>query len=112
MPKKTYTSAEKESALKLCDEIGAPKASEQTGIALNSLYAWRRARNEVKPAVVSKAKTQAVVPAENKESKDCVHKQEGVCGAENEELIRLRVENEALKAQVKTLQNALRAFAE
>jgi len=30
----------------------------------------------------------------------------------NEELIRLRMENEALKAQIKTLKSALRAFAE
>ena len=112
MPKKTYSAAEKENALKLCDKIGAPKASEQTGITLNSLYAWRRTRNEAKPAVVSKAKTKTVVPAEYKERRDRVHKQEGVCGAENEELVRLRMENEALKAQVKTLQNALRAFAE
>ena len=106
MPK-SYTGDERENALKLCDEIGVQKASEQTGIALNSLYGWRRARGKA-VAVVAGVET----PAAGKGRGGCERGREDVEESCDTELIRLQMENEALKAQVKTLQNALRAFTE
>ena len=37
----SYSAAEKENALHLCDQIGIAKASEETGISVKSLYTWR-----------------------------------------------------------------------
>ena len=37
----SYTGAEKENALRLCDEIGVAKASQETGIPRHTLYRWR-----------------------------------------------------------------------
>ena len=39
--RKRYTAEEKTNALRLCDEVGVVKASEQTGISTFSLYRWR-----------------------------------------------------------------------
>jgi len=39
--RKRYTAEEKAHALRLCDEVGVVKASEQTGISKFSLYKWR-----------------------------------------------------------------------
>ena len=41
MPSMRYTAEEKENTLRLCDEVGVAKASEQTGISKFTLYKWR-----------------------------------------------------------------------
>ena len=41
MPRMKYSAEEKENALRLCEEVGVVKASEQTGISTFSLYKWR-----------------------------------------------------------------------
>lgn len=44
MPKIRYTEAQKEEALQLVQETGVTRASEQLGITINTLYAWRKAK--------------------------------------------------------------------
>ena len=106
MPK-TYTVAVKENALKLCDEIGASKASEQTGITQNTLYAWRRAKRGDWTAAAG-----AETPAAGKERVAPENGHEAVEESNATELIRLQIENGSLKAQIETCKNALRAFTE
>jgi len=97
MPRKTYSPEEKERVLARSEEIGVQKTSEETGISIQTLYAWR---NKSKPIKVpgSDSPKQAAAPKEVKSSA--------------EELLRLRVENSAMKDQIATLKKALRAFAE
>ena len=105
----SYTAAEKGNALRLCDEIGVCKASEETGITVHTLYTWRRAKGGTKPTVA---------PNESKGHNGHGRKQEVVKEPtvreelENESLICLRTENDSLKAQIATLKRALRAFSE
>ena len=142
-----YTAQEKEAAVRLCDAIGITKASKQTGITINSLRKWRLDAKEEKPVTTPVE----VVPAEKSvtEQKDAwvdneiastdilarlsrtpveeapVEEMaaeeaeqpivpEKTAGNEsaNEELIRLQVENETLRAQIAALKNALRVFTE
>jgi len=113
MPRKTYTAKEKENALRLCEEIGVQKASEETGISVNSLYAWRGGKKANKAAAIANdAEIPVNAPAANDKKTGASRKQSGVGENPDEELIRLRIENEALKAQNKTLKNALRPFTE
>jgi len=113
MPRIGYSAEQKEDALRLCDKMGVQKASVQTGILAVTLYKWRERRD--KPAVATKAnKKQAV----NRRRMGLALKQAnteelGVTVAfENEELLRLQLENDSLKAQIETLKRALRAFGE
>jgi len=108
MPTKTYTAEDKLNALRLCDEIGVQKASEETGITLNSLYAWRRSRSELMPTATDPVEFQAGSEKRIGEGSKAVRNFEPT----TDELIHLRVENEMLKAQITTLKNALRAFTE
>ena len=114
MPRTTYASAEKEHALRRCAEIGVPKASEELGITMASLYAWRRAAGKDKTSTITVGATDA--PAEDKGiSVSSPRRSRKISSTHtdlDEELIRLRVENAALKAQVLSLKNAVRAFAE
>jgi len=97
MPRKTYTPDEKERVLGRCEEIGVQKTSEETGISIQTLYAWR---NKAKPIKAPAAASAKQAPAA-KEAKEPA-----------EELLRLRVENNAMKEQIATLKKALRAFSE
>jgi len=63
MPRKVYSAEQKGNALRLCDEIGVKRASEETGILKVTLYKWRRISG-VKPAITSRAKNQPVTPTE------------------------------------------------
>ena len=66
-PNVEYTKAERLEAVKLSNEIGTAKASEQTGIPLNTLYNWRRTNAAEdapdKPAEADKVET-VEAPAE------------------------------------------------
>ncbi|MCL1795769.1 MAG: transposase [Clostridia bacterium] len=97
MPRKTYTPEERARVLARCEEIGVPKTCEETGISIQTLYAWRNKAKPIKSPVAVPAK-QAAAPKETK--------------APAEELLRLRVENNAMKEQILTLKKALRAFSE
>ena len=113
MPRKSYTAAEKERALQLCDSIGIQKASEETGIASKTLYVWR-SNHKNKAKAPAKAETLAASPKKagpGRKKKDPAG-QPVPAKQGSEELIRLRMENEALKAQLGSLKNALRAFTE
>ena len=114
MPRTSYTAAEKARALRRCDEIGVTKTSKETGITMASLYVWRHAANE--GAVSPTAADLAGVPTGDETApKKNPRQPRNPANAQiepGEELIRLRVENAALKAQVLSLKNAVRAFAE
>ena len=114
MPKTTYTTAEKEHALRRCAEIGVQRASEELGINMNSLYAWRRKMGP--DDKLSIADTGAAIPAEDaavaEKTPRTNRKIATTNEPANEELIRLRTENAALQAQVVSLKKALRAFAD
>ena len=118
MPRKGYSAEEKENALRLCDDIGVKKASEETGILVTTLYNWRRTKSESKTVVASKAKTPATTSAASKRrgrpSRKQVKAEDFVITERqgDDELTRLQIENDALNAQLKTLQKALRAFTE
>ena len=138
-----YSAEEKEKALRLCDEVGVTKASKMTGITINSLRKWRMdAKNEIHATIVPVKE----IPVEetDAEQSDAQADNESTCtniiarltktpveeaGAEeqdpqpslqntngdegtSEELIRLRLENATLKAQMAALKNALRMFTE
>ena len=117
MPKKTYTAQDKENALRLFDEIGAKKASEQTGVFINTLYNWRRAKEEA-VAGVTEIETPVDVPAKGKKraitrSTPTIKSTRGIVEKLGEqEMVQLQVENNVLRAQIKILKNALKAFAE
>lgn len=132
---KRYTAKEREAALRLCAEIGVSKASKQTGISTHSLYKWRAGANEAveadQPPVIqadlsekdpapnlaametptTQAEAPTTVMMDEKHGRSAPSymytDQETI-----EELIRLRMENVALKAQMTALKNALRAFTE
>lgn len=124
MTRTRYTPEEKESALRLCDEIGVHKASQETGISVNSLYKWRSGvKDEIfapkipAPAEVVEVPAATTVP--ETEGLSVAHKEfpsiPAYANAEkgsNEELIRLQMENVTLKTQITTLKNALRVFTE
>jgi len=117
MPKKTYTAEEKENALRLCDEIGAKKASEQTGIFINTLYNWRRAKAEAIAPAAAEVEVPVVAPAASKKRIDPSRKQAisvQISAKESctNELVRLQIENDTLKAQIAAMKSALRAYTE
>ena len=109
---KRYSVEEKAKALRLCDEIGLSKASKQIGISVNSLYKWRMGvQNEI-PTVAAAAEIPIEEPvAEENVSKISPHTNYAREN-ENEELIRLQLENTMLKAKMTALKNALRVFTE
>lgn len=92
MARTRYTKEQKAEALALCDEIGVQEASEKTGITKNTLYMWRSKGSQTTPANQESPKPQPET--------------------EDSELIRLRVENDALRKQTASLKAALRAFTE
>jgi len=98
MPRKTYAPDEKERVLARCEQIGVQKTSEETGISIQTLYAWRNKAKPIKAPAAAPAAKQAPAAKEAKEPA--------------EELLRLRVENNAMKEQIATLKKALRAFSE
>jgi len=114
MPKITYTVAEKEHALRRCAEIGVQKASDELGITVNSLYAWRRkiGRDEALPITDNGS----AIPAEDAVAGEKTPRGGRKFANTNEpasgELIQLRAENAIFKAQLISLKNALQAFTE
>lgn len=139
MPTIRYTPEEKEKALRLFSEMGATKASRETGVTVASLRKWRAdaqeksafpAANEplaqkvvIQPnplqtnfdesgAIVARLtrKHSRKVP-QNIGSFPCIA---GTHADEkaNDELTLLRIENTMLKAQIDALKGALRAFTE
>ena len=117
-----YSPEEKEKALRLCEAIGVNNASKETGISVNSLYKWRsNTGKEIETPVynapetsisnmVSETQTAARVP--ETESSLSLHQRAAVNEGVHEELVRLRIENDTLKAQMVALKNALRVFTE
>jgi len=114
MPRTTYTAAEKEHALRRCAEIGVLKASEELGITVNSLYAWRRKIGQDEAPPIQDAG--AVIPIEDVTVTGKTPRANRKIATTNEpaseELIRLRTENAASKAQIVSLKKALHAFTE
>ena len=111
MPRTTYTTAKKNHALRRCAEIGVQKASEELRITMATLYAWRRKMgDEALPTADAVAPVEEMVAAEKtpRGTRKIANPNEPA----SEELIRLRTENATLKAQVLSLKNAVRAFAE
>ena len=109
----SYSAKQRENALRLCDEIGVAKASEQTGISKHTLYKWRNSAEVEVPVVPATAdkKPAAEAASEAKDTRSIPPKS-GVDGNTSEELAQLRIENTTLKAQLAALKNALRAFTE
>ena len=96
-----YTAEEKDNALKLAEEIGAPKAAEQLGISYASMLDWRKKANAVQaPEELPEApEAQAVVEP----------------SASNDFPLELRVrllqqENDQLRAQLARQTNAIHAL--
>jgi len=130
-----YSAEEKENALRLYDEVGVTKASKQTGITINSLRKWR-ADAQNKSDTTAAATDEIPVGVEAAEhndlhtesaSTDIIARLTKTSAEEQtmeetdqktrpsnpyEELIRLRLENTTLKAQMAALKNAIRVFTE
>lgn len=139
-PGKRYGAEEKEKALRLCDKIGITKVSKQTGIAIGSLRKWRMdAKKRVPAAAVDKipmvkASEQNVSQTDDEctsadiadrfsktsvrgsvaEDKTLQPGQQiaAVDAGSSKELIRLQLENAALKLEMLTIKKALRVFTE
>ena len=131
-----YTAKEKREAVRLCEAIGITKASKQTGITINSLRKWRMDAKEEMPAAVASVPVKIAeqkgaqadnevastdilarlskAPVEEAVAEDAAADETAEKAAGNEsasaELIRLRVENAAYRAQIAALKNALRVF--
>ena len=140
MPRIRYTDDEKIEALRLCDQMGVTKTSEQTGISINSLYKWRSEYKDfdipVSPVIETPPpiKDEAVPVYEAAPADEAVpvnidatpvkeavaekytpyeaKKTEPIGENRSEEVIWLRVENKVLKEQMVALKTALRAFTE
>ena len=119
--RKRYTTEEKENALLLCKEIGMAKASKKTGISVNLLYKWRSgAKDEITTDVANGNPPDEATAKEKMEPNHEITSAEvvatGVAVSTMEktadELIHLRIENAALKAQIVTLKKALRVFTD
>ena len=140
--RKRYSAEEKEKALQLYDEVGVTKASKLTGITINSLRKWRIAAQNAIPTtpasddeipveeatgpddtqvdnvnsstdIISRfVKIPASDVATKQEDAQLSHHILNAGGDPGEELIRLRIENASLKAQIVALKDALRVFAE
>jgi transposase-like protein len=141
MPRPHYTNEQKKEALQLCAEIGITKASKRLEIAYGTLNKWRKAAQNGSPVEaatddtpveevtiyaqtdggdISSTAIAARLGKNHDEAavtEDKVHPESEDRGREatdddHDDLIRLRTENAALKTQMATLKNALRAFTE
>ena len=112
MPRTTYTATEKEHALRRSAEIGVQKASEELGITVTSLYAWRHKMKQDNALPIADAGV--ANPAEAAVVDEKTSRGNRKIATTNEpasdELIRLRTENAASKAQIVSLKKALQAF--
>lgn len=127
-----YSTEQKAEALQLCDAIGVQKASEQLGITVNSLYAWRNAQKkeqqEAKATPPAKAPatpqppieeppvdtTPAPIaqPAQTVGVQATEIQTSNVPTYEYSELVQLRIENKVLREQNDMLKAALRSFTQ
>lgn len=139
MPIIRYTPEEKEKALRLFSEMGATRASRETGVTVDSLRKWRAdaqetsefpAANELlaQKAVMQPSPSQtnfdesgAIVARltrkHSRKAPQSIGSFPCIVGTHadekaNDELTLLRIENTMLKAQIVALKGALRAFTE
>jgi len=69
----SYTAAEKENALRLCDEIGISQASKETGISRSSLVNWRSGTEEAGAATTPIDETPAEEALADEEDARQIH---------------------------------------
>lgn len=104
-----YTEEQKADALKLVEEIGVQKASEQLHIAVQPLYKWKNGgKQEAKKATPAKAKP-AQKPSNTKLPGD-MEKLLKETDGERANIAAIYAENEVLKEMNRKLREALKAF--
>ena len=102
---KRYTDEEKAEMLRLCDEIGIMRTSEQIGISASTLSRFRAKGNYNADVVDIK-----ILVEENSDLKDApvAVSTKMQNDSDSIELIQLRLENEALKEQVAKLKECFK----
>ena len=96
---KRYTDEEKAEMLRLCDEIGIMRTSEQTGISASTLSRFRAKGNNTE---VFDTKGSAEGNSDLQDISDPIK--------DSIELVQLRLENEALKEQIGKLKECFKGI--